>query len=364
MIQRRAAWSLLISVSLLAGCDRQQIQVYRVKKETPMVGHAHGHASPAMPQLSWKLPAGWEERGPDRMTIARFAIQGHDGKQGAEVSIMPMPSEGASNLKLLVDIVRKGAGLGPIGDEELSKLVESVHVGDESASLVDLSGATAASGDSPQDQIILTVFTRAGMTWFFKMSGTAAVVSSQKGAYRDFLKSIAFRDASESSGATVDSSRRPSAPQTAGSSDAKPQWAVPQNWREVPPTQMLQAKFLLAGPGEAKAEVTVSVLGGGGGGLLPNMNRWRTQQLGLPEVAESDVSRLVSPLDGAEGKALLVDMTGQDPKTQQKARLVVVILSQTDRTWFYKLMGDEAVVEKEKQAFLKFVQTAKHPNAA
>ena len=31
------------------------------------------------------------------------------------------------------------------------------------------------------------------------------------------------------------------------------------------------------------------------------------------------------------------------------------------QTWFYKMMGDDATVAREKDAFVKFVQTARYP---
>jgi hypothetical protein len=40
--------------------------------------------------------------------------------------------------------------------------------------------------------------------------------------------------------------------------------------------------------------------------------------------------------------------------------LVGVIVSQADRTWFYKLMGDAKVVESQKDAFTQFVQGVKY----
>ena len=262
-----------------------------------------------------------------------------------------------------MNIVRDGAGMGPITEAQLSNLVENVSIGEASASLVDLSAATTASSASQQDQIILAVFTRAGVTWFFKMAGHVSVVSAQKASFLDFLKSIAFRDASDQSAAAASSTGSVAAPNDAGPSQIKPKWTVPPSWREVPATEMLLAKFLLPGQGEAKGEVTVSVLAREGGGLVANVNRWRGQ-LSLPEVGENDVSNLVRSLDVAEGKAMLVDMTGRNAKTGQKARLIAVILPQGNRTWFYKLIGDEALAGQEKESFLKFVQTAKHPNAA
>jgi hypothetical protein len=58
---------------------------------------------------------------------------------------------------------------------------------------------------------------------------------------------------------------------------------------------------------------------------------------------------------------MFVDMTGTDARTGQKTRLVGAIVLQANRTWFYKLMGNEQVVTEQKDAFMKFVQTAQYP---
>jgi hypothetical protein len=39
---------------------------------------------------------------------------------------------------------------------------------------------------------------------------------------------------------------------------------------------------------------------------------------------------------------------------------VGVMVSQSGQTWFYKLMGNAKVVESQKDAFTKFVQTVKY----
>jgi hypothetical protein len=55
-----------------------------------------------------------------------------------------------------------------------------------------------------------------------------------------------------------------------------------------------------------------------------------------------------------------VDFAGTSPQSGQKARLVGAILRQPNQTWFYKLMGDEQVVGREREAFVKFVQTVRY----
>ena len=43
------------------------------------------------------------------------------------------------------------------------------------------------------------------------------------------------------------------------------------------------------------------------------------------------------------------------------ARLIGVVLPLNGQTWFYKLMGDPDVVGRQKDAFIRFVQSAQYP---
>jgi hypothetical protein len=68
----------------------------------------------------------------------------------------------------------------------------------------------------------------------------------------------------------------------------------------------------------------------------------------------------VTALDLPGGKATVVEMSGADAKTGRPAKVVGAMVPQDGRTWFYKLMGDANVVEAQKDAFTKFVQSAKY----
>ncbi len=58
-----------------------------------------------------------------------------------------------------------------------------------------------------------------------------------------------------------------------------------------------------------------------------------------------------------------MDVVGQSPKTGKEARLIGVIWPRNGQTWFYKMMGDSAVAGREKDGFLKFIQSVRYPNA-
>ena len=92
------------------------------------------------------------------------------------------------------------------------------------------------------------------------------------------------------------------------------------------------------------------------------MNRWRGQ-LGLTPDDRSRTWRMPPPLTSSGGTATLVDISGTDGRTGKAARLIGVVLPLGGQTWFYKLMGDANVVAQQKDALLKFVQSAKYPDA-
>jgi hypothetical protein len=145
----------------------------------------------------------------------------------------------------------------------------------------------------------------------------------------------------------------------AGSSGGEPKWEAPATWTESTPGPMVTKSFSIAGDAGQKAVVSISVLAGEGGGMLANVNRWRGQ-LSLPALAEDALPKAAESLDVLGGKGTLVDFTGTNA-AGQPSRMVAVSVTHGAQTWFYKLMGDGAVVNREKAAFTRFVQTVSYP---
>jgi hypothetical protein len=211
---------------------------------------------------------------------------------------------------------------------------------------------------------LAAILHRDGGAWFFKMIGDESVVNQQKAAFVDFLKSVNFtagpaQAALPPSHPPVDNTALMSAAAGDASASGKPSWQVPPGWQEVPGGQFLVAKFVLPGSDSSPTSVNVSMAGGQGGGVAANVNRWRGQ-LGLSNLSDADLQQTLTPVDSGSGKAMFVDMTGTDARTGKKARLVAAIIPQSGQTWFYKLMGDEQIVEREKDAFQKFVASVKY----
>jgi hypothetical protein len=254
--------------------------------------------------------------------------------------------------------------LAAVKEEDLAKLAQPVEVAGQTAQLYEQAGENAGSGD--RNRILAAVLRREGVAWFFKMAGDDELVAQQKPAFIGLLKSISFQEAGVQSGLPpshppIDGGMTPAmpAPQTS-TGQGKPDWQVPAGWQEAPGGQFLVAKFIISGAENAQAAVNISVSGGSGGGLLANVNRWRGQ-LGLAPWSESDLSQQTRSLEVPGGKATLVDMTGADARTSQKARVIAAIVPQAGQTWFYKLMGNTDIVEKQKEALVQFVQSARYP---
>ena len=306
----------------------------------------------ALPTLTWTLPEGWQEKPPSEMRVASFSVTSKDG-QSADVSVIPLPIIGR-DLEL-VNMWRQQVQLPPTTDPDAVKQAEPVAIGPDQGRLFNFASEQPMIGKS-RERILVAMMTRGNMSWFFKMTGEESFVASQKPGFIQFLKSVSFNES------PAVPSHPLVAPETSSAENSgKPVWTVPSDWQEVPPSEFLLAEYAVAGTNGAKADVNVAMLNGEGGGVLPNVNRWRGQ-LGLPPVTEENLPAMTSSITVAGEQTTVVDMTGTDAKTGQKARLIGVILPQAGQTWFYKLMGDEQLVGQQKEAFTKFIQSAKYPN--
>lgn len=362
----------LILVSALAGCGRNQVKVYQLASDnnsnsssspspnaTAAASGQNGNNT-AQPQLQWTLPKGWTQVAPGEMSVASFKVQGANGAK-ADVSVVPLPGS-AGGLTANVNRWRGQVGLGSATPDELQKMAEAVQAGGKPAKLYDLAGQGANA-----KRILGVIQERNGMTWFFKMMGNASLVEQQKPEFIAFLKSLTFTAGSPSAqlppGHPAIGGQDMSAAFTPAGADsvAKPSWTVPAGWHAKTPGQFVAAEYSISGTNGGTAMVDVAELAGSGGGLLANVNRWRGQ-VGLAPVNESDLAHLTRSVSLAGGQATFVDMTGTD-SSGHPARLVAAMVPQGGQTWFYKLLGDAAVVTAQKDAFTQFVLTAKYPHA-
>src|SRR5579859_6169490 len=136
--------AVTLFAACLVGCDRNDVQVYRVAKEEPKAAapQDQGGAMPpghpemgegAPPGIKYTLPASWQEAPPGQMRVASFRVTGKDGKQ-AEVGVIPLPGLMGRDLEN-VNRWRSSVGLSAVREEELSKLAQPVEVAGQAGQL-------------------------------------------------------------------------------------------------------------------------------------------------------------------------------------------------------------------------------------
>jgi hypothetical protein len=310
--------------------------------------------------IQWTTPAGWEQQAASQMRVGSFVIN-KDG-QHAEVSIIPLGGMAGGELAN-VNRWRGQVGLPPVDESQLAATGEKVSIGSTPASLYDVAGTNPQTQQA--ERILGSILTSEGTTWFFKMTGSDALVESEKPAFKEFLKSIRMGGAPQA--APMAEASRPlstnikEVPVGPGDGE-KPSWQVPAGWQEQAPTAMRLASFKVSGENGAKADVSVIKLGGIAGGMLANVNRWRGQ-IGLSPVDQAGLDKLVTTQNVNGSAVSLVDMSGQSTESGNKERLLAAVVPRGDSTWFYKMLGDPNLVEQQKPAFVQFVESARYSNA-
>ena len=142
---------------------------------------------------------------------------------------------------------------------------------------------------------------------------------------------------------------------------------VPESWQPGRGSTMRLASYLVKGENDAVADISLIILGGQAGGLLDNVNRWRTQ-IGLEPLDEKGLADSSEKRSTPVGEAVVVDLQAAGPvaKPDQDGRIVAAIVPLAKEMWFYKMRGTSELLEREKEGFLRWVSTAKKkaPQAA
>lgn len=180
----------VISVILLAGCQKEDIRAYRIPKEPEKSAAAPAQsAEAASSEIICNPPAGWVQMPPGPMRQALFAVKGSE-QQEAQVSIVVLPGQAGGEL----DNVNRWRGqvkLASIKAEDLKPLTEEVEIAGAAGHLFDIAGAPAERPGAMS--ILAAILEREGNSWFFKMMGHEALVKEQKSIFKDFLKGVRFR---------------------------------------------------------------------------------------------------------------------------------------------------------------------------
>ncbi len=132
---------------------------------------------------------------------------------------------------------------------------------------------------------------------------------------------------------------------------------TPEGWSKASPTSLRQVNFTIGDTGQCY----LTVLGGTGGGLTANINRWR-KQMGLEPASEDDVMALPkTTLLGHEGVAVDLKGTfaGMGGNAQEGYRLLGRLAIANGKAYFVKMTGPADLVGKEEGRFNQFCDSLK-----
>ena len=370
----KATATLALTSIILTGCSGEsEIKTYRVAKEDT---HTHSAAAaataagamsqqrPNIPHIHGEATEGWQELQPEKMRVASYRIAGENGKS-AELAVIPLPGVGKIELRS-VNMWREELQLEPLTSEQLKEQTESVQVGDANGLMVDLTGQR--SGDSSESPmgILGAVAERGGITWFIKMAGDRELVAKQKNNFVSYLKSLEFHEGSHGAQPPAETTQVAQAPSAENPVSAntekspeggKPNFKAPENWKTKPPGPMVASAYNIEDTG-GQAEVTISKFPGEVGGMVANIQRWRGQ-LGISPGSAEEAQKSAEMIEVAGKKeSYMVDLKGKNARSGKDARMVAIGVPFQGETWFFKLMGDDVVVAKEKDKFIQFVKTA------
>jgi len=137
---------------------------------------------------SWQVPAGWQEVQAGQFLVAKFMVGGSGNGQAA-VNVSMSQGDGGG-LAGNVNRWRGQLGLSPLAGAELNKSVTEVDTAGGKASVVELDGKDARTGQSAR--LVGAVVPLGDRTWFYKLMGNAPVVDGQKDAFLTFVKTAKY----------------------------------------------------------------------------------------------------------------------------------------------------------------------------
>jgi hypothetical protein len=250
-------------------------------------------------EIRWTLPKGWTEEkgGPARIASLRFG----EGDPKLEMTVVRLPGDGGG-LAGNVNRWRDQIGLEKVGDADAAASVQKVSANGLDVQVVDLTGPTRPAGGP-----------RGGM------SRPAPEPPRSSEPSLDGVRSMFT-------------------------------FERPPGWRENAQPEKQRVFEFQIDDARGSALVTFTIMGGDGGGLAANIDRWR-QQAGLEPLGDQAVRRSATPMTFVGAEGWLAEAAGKD-----RAILGVISLN-PQFSMFLKMDGAPSVVASQRDTFTRVAQS-------
>ncbi len=192
---------LALVLGLAPGCQKEEITSYRIPKEQHPAAKAAANTAPAATPppaggdmantavatasgapLTWTAPAAWTAKPAGAMRKGSYTVKGQEGE--ADFAITAFPGDVGGDLANL-NRWRGQLSLPALTQADFGAATEHVDHNGLHMTVVDIVG----TGDQPQ-RILGAMIPHGGATWFFKLTGPAALVAREKAAFTAFLATI------------------------------------------------------------------------------------------------------------------------------------------------------------------------------
>ncbi|QDU86155.1 hypothetical protein Pla163_33040 [Planctomycetes bacterium Pla163] len=323
-------------------------------------GSAGGVTSGVAPTaFDYDLPEGWTTRATTSMRVVNLVVA-RDPR--AECSLVLLGGDGGG-LKANVDRWRGQMGLAPMSAVEFAALDHAPLLGQD-AVRIDFAGAYSGMGGEAMSgyRMLGLIAVSPGGSAFLKFTGPADVVGAEVEAFYALGASLrpagtAATGAAPSADATAADTATPGGTVPAGTREVGEtlSWIAPASWKRGGPRMMREVTFTTDASGAT--ECYISSLGGDGGGIRSNFDRWRGQ-MGAEPLNDLEVAELPR-IDSLGTQAILIEIsgsfTGMGGEQVQDALMLGAVIALDDRTIFVKLIGPAASAAAERENFRAFL---------
>jgi len=116
------------------------------------------------------------------------------------------------------------------------------------------------------------------------------------------------------------------------------------------------ANFSIADANGKEAQVTVTPLPMLAGREADIVNMWR-EQVGLQPLTSEEAAKELRDVIVCGETGKLFEITSKAESNREPSRIITAMAHRADASWFYKLAGDQSLVEAQRPAFLEFLKS-------
>ena len=183
----------LMIILLLSSCDKPEVTVYEIPKETseitenfleqPPVNTPQSNPGMQALPIFWQVPDSWESKMATKFRKGSFLATTQHGV--VDISVISFPKK-AGGLVNNINRWLGQVGLSPIQDVSVDSRIEIRKLEDRYPLYTMFLEGSSKS-------ILGAILVLSEETWFFKGSGSTAAVSSQKENFQQMILSLGIR---------------------------------------------------------------------------------------------------------------------------------------------------------------------------